>query len=123
MGLYEIMAKANRKQAQFSAFMEESGYETKTTFYMDFSLCDIMPNKADAISAIKDTYKRAFKAWRDNIDYITEFVMVLNHKIWEWYDKDAVIAKVYNDLWQEADAWCMDNLKGEDFSYYRRTLD
>lgn len=123
MNTFEIMAKANRKQVQFSTFMEDNGYKTITTFYMDFSFCDMIVNKTEAIFAIKDTYKRAFKEWRNNVEYITEFVMVLNHKIWEWYDKDAEFAKIYNDLWEDADAWCMDNLKGDELHYYCRTLD
>ena len=50
------------------------GYEQKTTFWMDFSIADKF-----GIAAIKDTYKRAFNAWKDNHVYLTELVMVLNH--------------------------------------------
>ena len=59
--------------------MIENGYQPKTTFWMDFSIADKF-----GIAAIKDTYNRAFKEWKNNHVYLTELVMVLNHKIWQW---------------------------------------
>ena len=53
----------------------------KTTFWMDFSIADRFGK-----SAVKDTYKTAFESWKDNYKYLTELVMVLNHKIWEHYE-------------------------------------
>lgn len=58
--------------------MIEYGYQPKTTFWMDFSIADKF-----GIAAIKDTYDRAFKEWKTNHVYLTELVMVLNHKIWQ----------------------------------------
>lgn len=37
--------------------------------------------------AVTDTFHRAFNEWKDNCVYITELVMVLNHKIAQWYEK------------------------------------
>lgn len=45
------------------------GYEQKTTFWMDFSIADKF-----GIAAIKDTYKRAFNAWKGNHVYLTELL-------------------------------------------------
>ena len=94
------------------------GYKQITTFFEDFSIADNF-----GISAIKDTYKRAFKEWKTNYIYLTELVMVLNHKIWQWYQKNEEIAKVYNELYEEADAYACNNLKGEELSYFYRTTD
>ena len=94
------------------------GYTQKTTFFEDFSIADNFGE-----SAIRDTYKRAFNGWKNNIEYLTELVMVLNWKIWQWYEKNEAIAKVYNELWEKADAWCCENLKGDDLAYYYRTTD
>ena len=91
----------------------------KTTFWMDFSIADRF-----GISAIKDTYKRAFEAWKDNTEYVTELVMVLNWKVWHWYKKkNSAYQKVYDDLFYKTRDWCLDNLKGEDLSYFLRVTD
>ena len=98
--------------------MDVYGYETKTTFWEDFSIAD-----AFGIGAVKDTYNRAFKAWKDNYEYLTELVMVLNWKIWQHYEKNEPLARVYNDLWQQADLYAVENLKGEELEYFYRTTD
>lgn len=101
-----------------SPIMAMTGYEPKTTFWMDFSIAD-----GFGAEGIKDTYNRAFDEWKNDYIYLTELVMVLNHKIWEWYEKDEEIAKLYNDLWEKTDAFGMDNLKDEELGYYLATLD
>ena len=99
--------------------MNVNGYETMTTFWQDFSIADRF-----GVDAIKDTYKRAFNEWKSNYKYLTELVMVLNWKIWEHYEKNnKELSKVYNDLWQEADRYAVENLKGEEASYFFRTTD
>jgi len=98
--------------------MNVYGYETKTTFWNDFSIADHY-----GIDAIKDTYERAMKAWKDNCEYLTELVMVLNWKIWAWYETDEEVARVYNRLWEKADAYATSHLKGEELSYFYRTTD
>lgn len=94
------------------------GYEQKTTFLMDFSIADKF-----GIAAIKDTYKRAFNAWKNNHVYLTELVMVLNHKIWQWYEKSEGVAIVYNTLWEEADLWAKENLKDKELEYFYNVTD
>lgn len=98
--------------------MNINGYETITTFWDDFSMADRF-----GISAIKDTYKRAFAEWKDNYKYLTELVMVLNWKIWQHYEDNVPIARVYNLLWQEADLYAQDNLQGEEAEYFYRITD
>lgn len=102
----------------FSEFMLQNGYETKTTFWEDFSIADRF-----GISAVKDTYKRAFAEWKTNTTYITELTIVLNHKIWQYYQHNDTLARVYDELWRECDNWCCNNLKGDDLSYYYCTTD
>jgi hypothetical protein len=93
-------------------------YKMKTTFMQDFNIANMFGERA-----VLDTYKRAKKEWQDNVEYITEFTMVLNWQIWQLYQTNEKLARVYNTLWQEMDAWCMDNLKGDDLTYYIRTTD
>ena len=97
---------------------ELTDYEPKTTFWEDFSIAD-----AFGMDAVRDTFKRAFKEWRDNIEYFTELSMVLNHKGWFWYERNEAMARLYFKLWEEAGLWASENLKGEDAKYYYRTLD
>ena len=93
------------------------GYETQTTYFEDFSIAERFGEYA-----IRDTYRRALL----NKDYkmMTELAMVLNHKIWFSYDANKMkLAKVYDELWKDCDARCMDTLKGDELSYYISTTD
>ena len=92
---------------------ELTGYKPITTFYEDFSIADMF-----GPAAIKDTYNRAFKEWKSDYQYLTELVMVLNWKIWEYYEIDDEYAHLYNDLWAEADGYAVDNLKGAELTYF-----
>lgn len=93
-------------------------YDFKTTFWQDFSIAD-----AFGVDAIRDTYHRAFAEWKDNIVYVTELSLVLNWKIWQWYEKNPNIAAVYDELWRSHNDWCYDNLTGSDLEYYYRETD
>ena len=95
-----------------------TGYQPKTTFWMDFSIADKF-----GIDAVKDTYKWAFESWKSDVVYLTELAMVLNWKIWEHYEKNEALTEVYQDLWTKADVYAMENLTGNDLDYYLRTTD
>lgn len=104
-----------------------NGYQPKTTFWSDFCIAE-----AYGADAIKDTYNRTFNEWKTNVEYLTELVLVLNHKIWYWYDvsrknhEDLLAdeySRLYDELWRTADEWCGDNLKGSDAEYYYSTTD
>ena len=95
-----------------------TGYKPKTTFWDDFSIADRF-----GASAIKDTFKRAYGEWKTDYIYLTELVMVLNHKIWQWYETNDAIAQLYNDLWERAVSCATNTLKGEELDYYYRTTD
>jgi len=105
---------------RISTFDSEAfcGYTQKTTFFEDFSIADNF-----GINAIKDTYKRAFKDWKSNCEYLTELVMVLNWKSWQWSEKNTKFCQLYIDLYQKTHNYALNNLKGEDLSYYLRTTD
>lgn len=98
---------------------ELTGYEPKTTFYTDFSIAD-----AYGENGVKDTYHRAFNEWKNNTEYLTELVMVLNWKSWEHSDRgNTSLCQLYCDLYEEAHDWCLNNLKDDDLNYYIRTTD
>lgn len=102
---------------------DEYGYTTQTTFWEDFTIADHF-----GISAVRDTFKRAFEAWKSDYIYLTELVMVLNHKIWYWHGQHGrrdmmQFVDTYQELWEKADAWACENLKGDELTYFYRTLD
>ena len=50
--------------------------------------------------------------------------MVLNWKIWQHYESgNETLAKLYDSLWRKADEYAGENLKGEEASYYFKTID
>ncbi len=97
---------------------EQTGYKPITTFYEDFSIADWFGE-----SAIRDTFNRAFKHWKEDYKFLTELVMALNWKIWEHYESNEKYAKLYNELWEKADLYATSHLKGEELSYFYRTTD
>lgn len=102
----------NLKMPRWS-FAEEIGYTPITTFWQDFSIADSFGN-----DAVLDTFKRAFDEWKSNAVYLTELVLVLNHKIWQHYKTNEPLARIYNDLWETAGRYAVENLSGEDLEYF-----
>ena len=99
--------------------MDMYGYTTLTTFWQDFSIADIFGEEA-----IRDTYRRAFKEWKTDYKYLTELVMVLNWKLWHYYEEgDEEYAVVYDELWKQADEYACENLKGAELTYFLKTTD
>ena len=95
-----------------------TGYELTTTFWEDFSIADRFGTKA-----VKDTYKRAFNAWKDNYVYLTELVLVTNWKIWEHHGKNDKLARLYNDLWEQTQDYAYEHLKDEELSFFFNVTD
>lgn len=94
-------------------------YEFKTTFWMDFSIADRFGKEA-----VRDTFDRAFREWRNDVEYVTELAIVTNWKCWEHWEKgDNDLGLLYHDMYYTVRDWCLDNLKGEDLRYYLETTD
>lgn len=84
------------------------------TFFMDFTIAD-----AFGSSAVKDTYKRAFKEWKSDYKMLTALVVTLNHKIWQHYEAGKQdLARLYDSLWKQAEDYALTNLKGDELQYY-----
>lgn len=94
------------------------GYEPKTTFWEDFSIADRF-----GVEAVKDTFSRAFNEWKGDYIYLTELVMVLNHKIWQHYETNETLARIYTEFYEQADEYACDNLKGDELTYFYDTID
>ena len=92
-----------------------------TTFTQDFRIAE-----AYGVAAIKDTYRRAFSGWKTSYKYLTELTMTLNHRLHYWFNvagEDDERTKLYRELWQQANDWGCNNLKGDELSFFLRVLD
>ena len=90
----------------------------KTTFYEDFSMAEMFGKEA-----IIDTYRRCLSEWTGDVEYFTEFVVALNHKIRERHWKENKVERLYIDLRKKADSCALDIFQDEDKEYYIRESD
>lgn len=116
-----------------------SGYKPKTTFWQDFSIADAAYKWGEnPFTAVKSMYRRAFKEWKHDHEFLTELVMVLNHKIFYHFnaadaaekkgllnlrDYHGALSHIYDGLWRECYAWGCEHLSGEEAAYFYDTLD
>ena len=76
----------------------ETGYKPMTTFYGDFGVADHFGK-----GAIMDTFNRGLLYAKTDYKAFTEFVMVLNIKCWEHYEKGHnKESALYSDLYYKA---------------------
>lgn len=103
------------------------GYEPKTTFWDDFSIADLY-----GLGAIHDTFRRAFREWQNNVTYVAELALVLNHKgcfyyaAAERYGNDErldAIAQVYFAMYHAVNDYAKKHFKDDDAEYYFRVID
>ena len=107
------------EQAKFSSAMRNlSGYKTFTTFFGDLSIAECY-----GASAVKQTFNQVVKSWGKNVKYFTEFVLALNHKIWEHYKKRPNLARVYDELWRKAEDHVFETFSEDDIQYYYSVTD
>lgn len=83
-------------------YWEQIGYTPLTTFWEDFSIADAFVGVEK--DPIGDTYKRALEYAKTDYKYLTELVLVMNHKIWQWYQVDATRGILYDKLWRMAES-------------------
>ena len=95
-----------------------NNYEMQTTFVQDFAIADKF-----GLDAIRETFDRAFGEWKSNYVYLTELVITLNLAIWHYYSNNDAYARLYNELWQIADNYALEHLKGNELNYFLRTTD
>ena len=132
-----VLEYSSAEQSMWTRLMlEMGGYQTKTTFYGDLSIAEF----CEGVKGIRDTYNRVMKEWMSNVEYITEFIMCLNHKIWEFYDenycnrliklsidkdKALELSRLYDELWKDAEdkffTYYKEDVKA--MEYYYQTTD
>ena len=82
-------------------YWEQIGYKPLTTLWEDFSIAERFIGVEE--HPVEDTYKRALDFAKMDYRYLTELVLVLNHKIWQWYNVDVTKGLLYDNLWRMAE--------------------
>ena len=117
--VFEYAATCERKFEMVLA--DTGGYERKTTFYSDLSIAEYYGAKS-----VIDTYRRVMNEWLPNIEFITEFVLCLNHKSWEWHaNGNDMMAQMYVSLCWKASMSVFEQFKDNDeaLGYFYKVTD
>ena len=114
-----VLGVVARMEKAFENFLRDCGKERKTTFFADLTIAELMGGS----KAVKETYNRVIRAGGSDVEYMSEFVICLNQKIWQHHKNDRNLALVYNDLWMACDDYCYKHFKGKDLEYYIRYID
>lgn len=114
-----VFQYANRCEQMFEMFLNDVGKERKTTFYADLSIAEVY-----GVKSVKDTYRQVMRSWGKDLEFMCEWVVALNQKIWQHYDtQNESLARVYDELWRKADNYCRGHFKGEELSKYYAYID
>ena len=102
----------------FESFLQSVGKERKTTFFNDLSFAEYFGE-----ATVIDTYNAVMREWKDDINYMCEWVIVLNQKIWQHYETNPKLGKLYDSLWRKADEYCCEYFKDEELRQYYEYTD
>lgn len=105
-------------EAVFEQFMQSEGKERKTTFFNDLSFAEWFGE-----TSVIDTYNAVMREWKDDINYMCEWVISLNQKIWQHSSTNKNLAELYYALWRRADNYCCKHFEGEELDTYYDYID
>ena len=103
---------------RFEQFLESVGKTRKTTFFSDLTIAECY-----GVIEVVDTYKRVMEGWGNNLEFMCEWVIALNQKIWQHYKDNPELAQKYDELWRRADDHCKTFFKGERLTAYLNYVD
>ena len=104
---------------QKQALEKQFNYNFQTSFWEEFCIAE----QYYGSEGIVEHYNLVFEQWKDNLEYLTELVLVLNWKIYQWYQVNDSLGLTYDALWRRTDSYAMETLKGDDLHYYLSVLD
>jgi hypothetical protein len=113
-----VFEYANANEKYFEQFLESVGKTRKTTFFADLSIAECY-----GVDGVKDTYRNVMKSWGDDLEFMCEWVIALNQKIWQHHQSNPDLGKLYDELWRKADEYCMDKFEGDDLTAYLNYVD
>ena len=112
--------------------VEEKIRRVETTFWQDFTIAERFGKQA-----VVNTCNVSKQCWKHDIRYLAELVIVLNHKIWNWYevaqeypDNEVAnkYAELYEKLWDSTTKFVLDRIDTGQFTkeevrFYFETTD
>lgn len=97
-------------------------YKRKTTFACDFGIAEWCGGK----KAVIDTFQRAIKEWKNNIEYFAELIISVQNKAWEMNARDYIgWSMLYSELYYIAKEAYFDWFEGNEIAeqYYFSYVD
>lgn len=103
-----ITGRADKDLFPCDFYPEAQAWRTRSTFWDDFTLGEVY----GGMVGVKDTWRRAFREWRDDAKYLCELAVAVNHKCWWWYERAEAgderaeeLSRYYADRYHEAMAY------------------
>ena len=94
-------------------------YVPRTTWWHDFNEAE-----KDGIIDIKNTFNKFFEIAKQDYKKLTELVMITNWKLWQYHELgNEELSMFYQKLYEEADVYACNHLKGDELIYFFRTVD
>lgn len=102
---------------------KQIGYTPATNLWEQFTETEF-----NGLEAIDTLAEDVFELYKNDIIFLTELIMVINHKSWYWFEHgDNHVARFYSELYHEFDdraiKYIEANMDNNAISYYFKTLD
>lgn len=102
-----------------------TGYKPLTKHYEFLKNCESLGRKD-----LREGFNKIFQIEQTQYEntndprFITELAMVVNWLMWEANDNGIISLSVtYERYYHKVNDWCLNNLKGDNLTYYVRTTD
>ena len=95
-------------------------YRSQTNLWDEYSIAD-----KKSLKDLKALFDTTFAKAKQDYKYLTELVMVLNHRMWYWYElnPDSAIVSAYTKYYEKAHNWALTHLNPEEIRYYCSVTD
>ena len=92
----------------------------ETLYWQRFSIAERFGREE-----IQAVYNEIFKEAKTDYKHLTELVMILNHKSWQYcYELDnSTVCGLYRDLFKQAYEYASEHLEGDEMKYFMQITD
>ena len=103
--------------------LNTNGYDVLTNYWEQFSLQELF-----GPSACDDAYYNCLNTAKNDYKKLTELVMVIGEKMWQWYDNKSDKNHIekfeyYEKLYNKAYDYAEENLNEEELKYFHKYAD
>ena len=105
--IYGVFEYAAICEGTMERQLHNNGHERKTTFMSDLSIGEW----CEGVEGVLDTWKRVMLYWKDDVAYLSEFVLCVNWKSWEHYERG-------NNEWARFYSFLYDYTRDLAYDYY-----